>query len=238
MQPGISVIIPAYNEEDNLARAIADTRAALAALAADFEIIVVDDGSTDRTFSIAEREAAGHGEVRAIRHAENQGFGGAVLTGIAAARKELITYNSADSQFDIKELGRLLSAADNADVVLGYRSSRSDYSLYRRMNSAIFMRLMRLLFGVPFRDINWVHLYRRDIFSRVHVRSRGIFFCGEIVVRACRSGYRFAEVETSYHPRAGGKARGGRVGAVAKTFLDMMRTWWQIRVRGHEVVSG
>lgn len=237
MRPGISVIIPAYNEEDNLARAIADTRAALAKLTDDFEIIVVDDGSADRTFQIAEEEAAGHSHVRALRHVANQGFGGAVLTGIAAAGKELITYNSADSQFDIIELGRLLSEIAEADIVLGYRTSRSDYSAYRRINSVVFMWLMRLLFGVPFHDVNWVHLYRKDIFSRVHVQSRSIFFCGEIVARAYQCGYRFAEVETTYHPRVGGKARGGRIGAVVKTFRDMMKTWWQIRVHKQEVVS-
>lgn len=235
MRPSISVIIPAYNEEANIARAIDETHAALESLCDDFEIIVVDDGSTDGTLAIAEAAAGGQGRVRVLRHAANQGFGGAVLTGIGAAGKDLVTYNSADSQFDIRELERLVSMVQDADVVLGYRDSRSDYSLYRRVNSVVFMWLMKLLFGVPFRDINWVHLYRRSVFDRVRVRSRSIFFCGEIVARAYLTGHRFAEVETSYHRRIAGKARGGRIGAVLKTVRDMLNTWWALKVRKVEV---
>jgi glycosyltransferase involved in cell wall biosynthesis len=234
MAPSISVIIPAFNEEDNLQRAIDDTRAALASMTGDFEIIVVDDGSSDRTFIVAEENAQCYPDVRAIKHAVNQGFGGAVLTGIAAAQKELVTYNSADSQFNISELSRFLPLIENADIVLGYRTSRSDYSLYRRVNSIVFMWMMKLLFNVPVRDVNWVHLYRRQVLERIPVRSRSIFLCGEIIGRAHLQGCRFAEVETTYHPRTAGMARGGRISAVLKTVRDMLRIWWAFRVHRQE----
>jgi glycosyltransferase involved in cell wall biosynthesis len=230
MAPSISVIIPAFNEEDNLQRAIDDTRAALASMTGDFEIIVVDDGSSDRTSVIAEENAQCHPDVRAIKHAINQGFGGAVLTGIAAARKDLVTYNSADSQFNISELSRFLPLIEHADIVLGYRTSRSDYSLYRRVNSIVFMWMMKLLFKVPVRDVNWVHLYRREVLERIPVRSHSIFFCGEIIGRAHLQGCRFAEVETTYYARTAGMARGGRISAVLKTVRDMLRIWWAFRV--------
>lgn len=229
MNESISVIIPAYNEQENLKKAVSLTVSVLEDLGRDYEIIIVNDGSTDRTRDIAEALASENRGVRAV-HQENKGFGGAVLTGLGEARHQLITYNSADGQFDIGELDRLLQAMDGSEVVLGYRTSRSDYSPYRKMNSMAYMVLLRLLFGLKFRDVNWIHLYRREIFDRVKVTSTGVFFCAEVVIKAARAGMKIAEVETSYYPRVGGVARGGKLPVVAKTFADLLRTWRRLRV--------
>lgn len=229
MNESISVIIPAYNEQENLENAVSRTLAVLRDLGRDYEIIIVNDGSTDRTKDIADALARDNSGVRAV-HQRNKGFGGAVLTGLSEASHQLITYNSADSQFDIGELDRLLQAMNGSDIVLGYRTQRSDYSPYRKLNSMAYMILLRWLFGLRFKDVNWIHLYRREVFDRVKVTSTGVFFCAEVVIKAVRAGMKIAEVETSYYPRVGGRARGGRIPVVAKTFADMLRLWRRLRV--------
>lgn len=228
MSESISVIIPAYNEEENLEKAVARTVSVLQGLGREYEVIIVDDGSADRTAEIADGLASHYDGVWAI-HQQNKGFGGAVLKGLGEARHQLITYNSADSQFDIGELDRLLAVVKDADMVLGYRTQRSDYSLYRRINSLAYTILLRLLFGLRFRDVNWIHLYRREVFDKVTVTSTGVFFCAEVVIKAFKAGLRIAQVETSYYPRMGGVARGGKITVVAKTFADMLRTWRKLR---------
>jgi glycosyltransferase involved in cell wall biosynthesis len=223
LPPGLSIVVPAYNEERSLVVVVRDAARVAAASLSEYEIIIVDDGSTDATFAVAEALAHEVPHVRVVRHAANQGSGGAILTGVRAARCELVMYVPADGQFKIEEIADFVRAVDGHDIVIGARIKRSDYSAFRRLSSRVFLWLVRLLFGTRLRDVNWVHLWRRRIFDVVTPRSRGVFMLEEILVRATRAGFTIQEIDSFYIPRIAGKAKGSHPATILRTIVDMLR---------------
>ena len=217
----LSIVVLAYNEELTLADVVERCVQVGDDLDIRYEVIVVDDGSTDRTEAIAAQLADDHRQVRHVRHAVNQGSGMAIRSGIAASRGERIIYVPADGQFDVGEIGRFLEAAQHADVVLGARESRSDYTWFRLLSSRTFLVLVRVLFGTDVQDVNWVHLWHRRVFERCRVRSEGVFLLEEILVRGERAGLTVAEVDSAYRPREGGQATGGNPRTILKTLGEM-----------------
>ena len=148
MKESISVFFPLYNEEGNLERLVARALEVLPGLGADFEVILVDDGSRDQTAAIADRIAARDPRVRVVHHPVNGGYGAALRTGFAAARHPLVFFADGDNQFDLGEIGLLIDRIDGADVVSGYRIQRQD-PWYRRLNSWLYNRAARVLFDIP-----------------------------------------------------------------------------------------
>ncbi len=217
----LTIVVIAYNEEATLQPVVERSVEVAEALGITFEVIVVDDASTDATAAIAGDLADTHPPVRHLRHAANQGSGMAIRSGIAASRGERIIYVPADGQFDVAEIGRYLEAARSADVVLGARESRSDYTWFRLLSSRTFLVLVRTLFGTDVEDVNWVHLWHRRVFDQCAVRSRGVFLLEEILVRAQRGGLTVAEVDSAYRPREGGQATGGNPRTILKTVAEM-----------------
>ncbi len=218
----LSVLVLAYNEEQNLEPVVQQVLDVAGRLQVDFEVVIVEDGSTDRTREIAERLCAEHERVRCVIHPVNQGSGMAIRSGVEAARGERIIYVPADGQFEISELGRFLKAAELADIVIGARLSRSDYTRFRQLSSRTFLMLVRVLFGTTFRDVNWVHLWHRDVFKECPIRSEGVFLLEEVIVRATRKKFSFVEIESEYRPRQGGQATGGNILTILKTIREMM----------------
>jgi glycosyltransferase involved in cell wall biosynthesis len=217
----LTIVVIAYNEEATLKSVVVRSVEVAAALGITSEVIVVDDASTDATASIAAALAVAQPTVRHLRHRLNQGSGMAIRSGIAAARGERIIYVPADGQFDVTEIGRFLEAAERADVVLGARESRSDYTWFRLLSSRTFLVMVRSLFGTDVEDVNWVHLWHRRVFAHCAVRSRGVFLLEEILVRAQRAGLTVAEVDSAYRPRKGGQATGGNPRTILKTMAEM-----------------
>ncbi|MBZ0253205.1 MAG: glycosyltransferase family 2 protein [Candidatus Methylomirabilis sp.] len=229
---GLTIVIPAYNEEGSL-RAVAEEVRALAAKALEsFEIVIVDDGSRDGTRRVADALAREHPQVRVLAHARNSGSGVAIKTGVAAARYDKVMYIPADGQFRVSEIGAYLKAADRGDIVIGARLSRSDYSPFRLLSSKVFIVLVNFLFDQRFRDVNWVHLWRREIFERVRPISDGVFLLEEILVRARAAGYRVVEIDSVYQPRRGGAAKGSKLSTIARTLVEMGRFWISGRFGG------
>jgi glycosyltransferase involved in cell wall biosynthesis len=224
----ISVVIPAFNEEKNIEKIIYDTIKALKGWTENFEIIVVDDGSSDNTYMIAKNLAA-KGLIKLLRHPKNMGPGKALLTGFSCASCHLVTYISADGQFDPQEIKRFFPIIDDVDIVVAYRTNRCDYSLYRLFNSFIYLNLIRLLFGLKVKDVNWVHLYRKEVIEQIKVNSTGVFMLGESLIRAKGAGFKIAEIPTSYYPRRMGKAKGAHPQAAIKAFLEMIKLWRQLK---------
>lgn len=233
--PELTVVVPAFNEEACLAAIVGEIRAALAAQALEdaAELLIVDDGSSDRTPEIAAQLAAEHDEIRWIQHPRNRGSGEAIKTGLGGARGEFVIYVPADGQFDLSELIRYLQPArEGADIVIGARLDRSDYTWFRLLSSTVYLKLTNALFGHHFRDVNWVHLWRRSLFETLPVRSRGVYFLDEILVRASRAGYRVVEVDSRYLPRQGGKAKGSRVDVILLTIAEMLAFRFELNRMG------
>ena len=221
MAPRLSVVVLAYNEELTLEGVVLGTVEACQSIAGGFEVIVIDDASTDGTAALGEGLADRLTPVRYLRHRGNQGSGMAIRSGIAAARGEHIIYVPGDGQFDVGEIGRFLDAARHADIVIGARAARSDYTRFRLVSSRVFLLLVRALFGTRVEDVNWVHLWHRRVFEQFAVRSRGVFLLEEILVRADRHGMRLVELDSAYRPRQGGQATGGHPRTILRTLREM-----------------
>ena len=228
MMKTISVIIPAYNEEGNIKKAVQACVEVLPSLTDVFEIIVVDDGSKDGTKQIAEELARYTSSVKVYHHAFNKGMGAAVATGISHARYELVFPIPADLQFDIRELSKFLPLIASSDIVAGYRVQREG-TLYRRIVTFTNHILLRMLFGLKVKDPSWVKLFRRRIFDSISITSSGFFWEAEVLIKAVRNKYRIQEVEVHSYPRMRGKSSGGTFRAAVKTFFTLLKFWFQNR---------
>ncbi|OGG80045.1 hypothetical protein A3A39_03060 [Candidatus Kaiserbacteria bacterium RIFCSPLOWO2_01_FULL_54_13] len=228
-QTSLSVVIPAYSEEENIEWVVRDTLQKLPNYFSDFEVIIVDDGSRDRTGEIADRLAAEHNRVRVI-HQANGGYSRATLTGIKAATKEFITCMPADGQFLIDDMRYCFEVLDKSDLVLGYRGGRLDYSLRRLIMSYVYLLILAVLFEIKFADIGWVHIWRREKLQKLSLEgSRGIFILTEIVVKFMRKGYRVTEAPSFYHPRASGEVKNAKFSVAWNTFVKAVTLWWKIK---------
>ena len=204
----ISIILPAYNEEDNILRALDSATKVGEGLFARHEIVVVDDGSRDRTAELVEERAAVDPRIRLVRHHRNGGYGRALRSGFQAAQMDLVFFTDADNQFDLEELELFLPWIDRVHVVAGYRIDRQD-PWVRRFIAKTWNIIVRVLFYVPVRDIDCAFkLFRRSVFDELDLQGVGNIVNTELMVKLGRSGCGVVEVGVTHHPRIAGKARG------------------------------
>ena len=229
MKPiSLSIFFPAYNEEDNIREAVEEAVrvASSSPYVRDFEVIVVNDGSSDHTLALARELAARHGAVRVVDHISNRGYGAALKSGIAAATKEYIFFTDADLQFDIVELQNLLVHLDSFDVVVGYRAPRRD-PLMRLLNAKGWNLLNRLLFGLRVRDIDCAFkVFRRELVQELPLSSRGAMLSAEILIRLSRSGAAIKEVPVSHLPRRAGSPTGAKPSVIMRALSEMMQLYF------------
>ena len=227
----ISVFFPCHNEEGNVERLVRQGLEVLSAVSDDYEVIVVNDGSSDRTREIADRLAAEDEHVRAVHHEANRGYGGALQSGFQAASKEWVFYTDGDGQFDLKELPGLLELTDEYDIVTCYRLDRQDSSL-RKVNAWAWGKLVNMMFGMKIRDIDCAFkLYRREIFDHIEMRSEGALIDTEILARAQRGGYRIVQRGVHHYPRVAGEQSGADIKVILRAFGEL----WKLR---KDIVSG
>ena len=218
----LSVFYPCYNEQDNIRRVIGEAMAFLPTVSDDFEVILVDDGSRDRTGAIIDELAAGDPRIRGLHHPVNRGYGAALASGFRAATKELVFYTDGDGQFDIAEMPGLLDLIDRYDIVSGCRRRRQD-SLVRRINAWLWSRLVTRLLGFRCRDVDSAFkLYRREIFDRIDMKSTGALIDAEILARAVRKGYTLTEVPVSHRPRIAGRQTGANLTVILRAFRELL----------------
>jgi glycosyltransferase involved in cell wall biosynthesis len=227
--PSLSVVLPCFNEAENIQGAIRNAAEAAVMMSKGYEIIVVDDGSTDDTGRITGQLVAADPHVRLIVHARNRGYGDALRSGIDAARMEWVLLMDADRQFDVRDLARFLPVAPSADAVWGRRILRQDTSA-RRASGAAWNRLVRTLFRLPVSDIDCgFKLIRRDVLQGFQLQTSGAMISTELAVQCRAEGARFAEIGVHHHPRVAGEETGGDPRVILRAFRELARMYGTLR---------
>jgi glycosyltransferase involved in cell wall biosynthesis len=223
--PVLGLIVPAFNEEALLESTVESLVESLKRSGAAVEIILVDDGSADRTGEIADRLAGSIPGVSAV-HQENQGIGGAFRTGTAHGAAPYVMLWPADMPAEPADLAAFLEAIGRADVIVGCRRRRLGYSAFMRWNSWLYRVLVGALFGIRLRDVNWIHAYRREQFAKLELRQRGIPMLAETLVRLRDAGASMTEVDVDMKPRAAGVASAGCFLVMWRTLSGLIRFWF------------
>ena len=194
----------------------------------DYEVIVVNDGSRDRTREVVEELHTINPRIRCVSHAVNKGYGEALRTGFSAAMKELIFLTDGDKQFDVDEIKRFLPAIEHVDIVAGYRSPRRDPWI-RLLYGKGWNFLVRLFFGYTARDVDCAfNLFRSEVWRSVNVHSGGATFSAEFLARAKRAGFRIVELPVTHYPRTAGRPTGGNVRVIVRAFRDLI--WLRLHI--------
>jgi glycosyltransferase involved in cell wall biosynthesis len=230
--PGLSVFLPSHNEEGNVDRVVRGFLMELPRFADDYEVIVVNDGSRDRTREIAERLAAEDSHVGVVNHEVNRGYGGAVISGIRAAKMPWVLLADGDGQFDPADVGRLTAVAANYDVVAGRRAHRAD-PLMRRINGKAWTTLVRVLLGITITDIDCgFKLFRRDFLDAIELRAHGAMISTELMARVAGRGARVTEVDVNHLPRLAGEQSGANLKVVMRAFKELFQLYRELKAEG------
>lgn len=239
----LSVFFPMWNEEEYLHRALDAAREACDTLVeqreiGDYELVIVDDASTDATPRLADEEAARDPRVRVVHHPKNRKLGGSLKTGFAEVRGDLILYTDADLPFDMDELIKACRVMRHyeADIVSTYRLDRTGEGYVRTVYSFFYNTMVRVMFGVRLRDVNFAFkLCHRRVFDHVKLESEGSFIDAELVIRAMKYGYRVVQFGVDYFPRT----RGVSTLSSPTVIVKILREMWHLRhdLRGIKPVA-
>ncbi len=236
--PGISVFLPSHNEEANVERVVAGYVREMPKIADDFEVIVVDDGSRDRTGQVADRMAADDPHVRVVHHEVNRGYGGAVISGIRAAGMPYVLLSDGDGQFDPAEVARLAAFMPEYDVVVGFRARRADH-LVRKLNGAAWTMLVRALLGITIGDIDCgFKLFKRQFLDSMDLKAGGAMISTELMARLGGRGARIKEVEVTHLPRLAGEQSGANFRVVARAFKELFALYGDLRAERRRTARG
>jgi len=230
----ISVFFPAHNEADNVGPLTEKTVAVLESMGIDYEVLIINDGSTDGTKEAADRLAAKHPGVKAIHHEVNKGYGGAVWTGLRSSTKDLVFFTDGDGQFDIRELEDFYTALDGYDAVLGYRIKRQD-PFHRIVFAKCWMMLIWLLFGFRLRDLDCAFkLIRRVLVADLQPECGGAMVTVELIAKLRAKGFRYIQKGVHHYPRTAGEQSGGSPKVILRAFKELFATYRTLRGRPHE----
>jgi glycosyltransferase involved in cell wall biosynthesis len=226
---GLSVFFPAYNDSGTIASMVIRAVQAASELTPDYEIIVVNDGSSDATAQIVDELARTYPCVRVVHHTKNRGYGGALQTGFRAATKELIFYTDGDAQYDPAEMAALWARmTPRIDLVNGYKISRSD-PMHRVVIGRFYHHLVSLMFGLTVRDVDCdFRLMRRAIFERIDLSKTSGVICLEMMKKIEDGGFRIVEVPVHHYHRAFGRSQFFNFGRLARTAIDVGRLWVEL----------
>lgn len=202
----ISVILPAYNEERNITKALSNSYKYLKSRYKSFEIIVVNDGSLDDTVRLVKDFAKKHGSVRLINHGHNLGYGSALRSGFMSAKGDLVFYTDSDNQYDIAELDNLKELIKKYDIVAGYRTKHSDPTT-RILISYVYNLLIMMLLGLEIKDVDCsFKLYKKKVFDSIELKCKTGLIDAEVLIKARKKGFKICQVGVSHYPRVEGNS--------------------------------
>ncbi|MFA5259893.1 MAG: glycosyltransferase family 2 protein [Candidatus Omnitrophota bacterium] len=228
LNTGISLVVPVYNESEIIADTLAIFTRELSLFSANFEIIVVDDGSTDGTADILNRLLRENSHLRVFNNTSNQGSGASLWKGFQHAEKELLVSNFADRPFAISDLEGVIRSVDlnKTDFIVVVRKDRSANTNYRKLTSHINYWLIRLLFGVAISDFQFVQVYKRSILNDIRIRSKETFVPPELMIRLLDKGFKYREVIRPFHKRPGGRPKCGHPRKVCRSIKEIFCFWF------------
>jgi len=227
--PGLSVFLPSHNEEGNVERVVRGYLAELPNIADDYEVIVVNDGSRDRTGEVAGRLAAENPHVKVVNHGTNRGYGGAVISGIRAASMPYVMLSDGDGQFDPKDAEKLAAFMPEYDVVVGRRAHRADH-LMRRINGNAWTMLVRVVLGVTISDIDCgFKMFKRELLEGMELRAHGAMISTELMARLQGRGASIKEVDVQHLPRTAGEQSGANLQVVTRAFRELLILYAELR---------
>lgn len=227
----ISAFFPVYNDAKTIPNLVSKIIPILKSKTNDYEIILVNDGSTDNSAEALETLAKKFKNVRTIHHKRNKGYGGALKTGFANAKKELIFYTDGDGQYDVTEFKKLLPFIDDVDIVNGYKIRRSDV-LFRKIVGSLYRYLVNFLFNLKVKDVDCdFRLMKKKIFKNIKLESKSGFICVELMNKAHRLGFKVKDVPVHHFPRLEGRSQFFRPRKIVNVFSDLIEQWYKLYVR-------
>ncbi len=227
----LSVFFPCINEEGNIENIVAKAQTVLDSLKLKYEIIIIDDGSTDKTGEIADKLAKTNSNIRVIHHPKNLGYGEALKSGFYNARYETIVYTDGDSQFDFAEVTKFIDQSENSDLVIGYRIKRQD-SLLRILFKKGWTFSLWLFFGLTLKDVDCgFKMVKQKVLQKIpHLESsRGAMINAELAISAKKAGFKIAQVGVQHYPRTAGKPTGASLNVIFKSYTDLIKLWWKLK---------
>lgn len=232
--PNLSVFFPVYQEEDNVGKVTEQAVSVLEEIGCDYEIIIVDDGSTDHTAQVADGLACRHPGVRVIHHEKNRGYGAALKTGFTSAKNDYVFYTDGDNQFDLRELIKFVALLDFSDMVIGFRNRRR-YSFRQKVTSFTYNLVLQTLFDLPYRDVDCAFkLVPKTLIDRIELSSVAAFVDAELLIKAQQLGYTLTEVGVTHLPRTSGVSHGSNVKVVLRTIREMARFYLYVRAEDRQ----
>lgn len=228
---GISVFFPAYNDGGTIASMVLSAILVLQSLTDDYEVIVVNDGSSDYTREILDELERRYQAVRIVHHEKNRGYGGALRTGFSEASKEFVFYTDGDAQYDVRDLPALWKEMDDGvDMVQGYKMGRSD-PLHRVIIGRVYHWMANLAFGLHLKDVDCdFRLMRRSIFDKVQLKSDSGVICVEMMKKIKDGGFQINEVPVHHYHRAYGQSQFFNFRRILRVGRDLFKLWWELRL--------
>ncbi|HKP53604.1 MAG TPA: glycosyltransferase family 2 protein [Chloroflexia bacterium] len=229
VQGKISLVLPAHNEEPNIRTVVEEAAQVLPRAFTDYEIVVVNDGSKDRTLEIAQELERENSHVRVVNHPVNRGYGAALTSGFNATTGDFVMFMDSDRQFDINDIHLLTPYTEDYDIVAGYRIKRNDPA-HRLLNAKIFGTAVKILFDIQVRDIDCAFkIMRAEVLRGINLESPGALINTEILAKAKVQGCNLTQVGVNHYPRVAGEQSGASVKVVLRAFWEMVRLWWRMK---------
>ena len=218
----LSVFFPAYYDEKNIGKVVDSAVRVLEELKLkDYEVIIIEDGSPDKTDEVADALAGKYPKVRVIHHEKNMGYGATLKDGFLNAKLDYVFYTDGDNQFDLNELKKFVALIPYSDIVVGYRKKKQ-YSLYRKFTSLCYNYLLKLIFDIHFWDIDCAFkLFRSDLFKKININSVDAFIDAEIMLKAKLLDYSVTEIGVMHLPRVDGISTGARPSVIIRTIKEV-----------------
>lgn len=229
----ISVFFPAYYDEGNIGKVTEAAVDTLEEMGADYEVIIVHDGSPDRTGEVADELARRYPGVRVIHHPKNLGYGAALKTGFTSAKNDHIFYTDGDNQFDVGELKKLVALSGVSDLVVGFRI-RKRYTLYRKITSFTYNLLLQVLFDLPYRDVDCAFkLVPKSLIDQIDIDSVDAFIDAELLIKAQQLGYSVTEIGVTHRPRETGVS-GVKTKVILRTIRETIKFYLHVRAEDRQ----
>lgn len=231
--PELSVFFPAYNEEENIKETVQKALKVLPRVAKKWEVLIVNDGSKDKTGEVIDQLAKKHKSLRPIHHKKNKGYGAALKSGLYKAKYEWITFTDSDGQFDFSEITNFIDTQreTDADIVIGYYKKRQ-VSKSKIITSRVWELVVFIVFGLKVKDIDcgFKFISKKVVEAIPKLESeRGAFISSEFLIKAKKKGFKIVEIPVTHHPRASGEGTGRDINVIINSFKDLFTLWKKLR---------